>query len=418
MLDEGEMGSGTFSSSFSGLRSLLTMGLFLALGLVSFTASAQSDDIVTPDPLQFDLYKQGADAYKGQEYQKAIEFFEASLVIGPLNITYLTLGRSFFKTGQCDKASEAYAKARSAPKIASPTPMQVLGKIEEYVAELPGACPAYLKLTCVPADLEVYVDGQGPSSCDETIALLPGKHTVRVERDGEFEEQKVDVAGMDKLRLKFDLAAVLTPGLKVDEVDTDAPSLVRPLSDILVDVGFGLMAAGTVDIASNNGQVIQPTHDESSSVTVDVAGAYRLFKGLYLGIRVGLVADYEVNDPTQTPVRVFPIKGTQTELNLFSRYMFPIGDLLLYLGLDGGVSMLSPEGGFESLVGVNVGLTPGIAWRFSDNVAIMLDSRASFYNMSSTVVEDVGADNRSGIRDAEFSNGSRVSFNLRVAFGF
>jgi hypothetical protein len=417
------MRSATTSFDAAGLRQLLSLLAVLLVCLFSLPLAAQSESIVTPDKLQYDLYEQGTEAYGKKEYEKAIELFEASLVIGPLNITYLTLGRAFFKVGQCDKASGAYAKARSAPKIASPTPMEVLRKIEQYVAELPGACPAYIKLACSPPSLEIYVDGQGPSSCDETITLLPGEHTIRAELEGQVEEQKVNVAGMDKLRINFKFEAPIA------EADADKPvediSERRLLSDFMLDVGFGFILGGTADIASNSGQIIQPTHDESSSATIDFSGAYRVFDGLYLGLRVGVVTDYELSDPTQTPLRTFPIKGTQTEINLLSRYIYPVGNFLLMANLDGGLSMLAPEGNFESMAGSNLGVGPGIGWRFSGDekgcegqcMAVILDSRFAFYNLASTAVtEDLRPGD--GIQDAEFSNGSRFSLNLRFSLGF
>jgi hypothetical protein len=288
---------------------------------------------------------------------------------------------------------------------------------------LPGACPAYVKLVCVPTTLEIFVDGQGPSSCDETITLLPGEHTIRAELEGQVEEQKVNVAGMDKLRLSFKFEAPIGDadvGKAVEDIGEQ-----RLLSDFMLDVGFGFILGGSADIASNSGQIIQPTHDESSTVTIDFAGSYRVFEGLYLGLRVGVVTDYELNDPTQTPLRTFPIKGTQAEINVLSRYMYPIGNFLLFANLDGGLSMLSPEGSFGSMTGSNLGMGPGIGWRFSGDgkscpgqcMAVLLDSRFAIYKLSSTVVaEDLRPGE--GIQDAEFSNGSRISLNLRFSLGF
>ncbi len=99
-------------------------------------ALAQDGNYASPTEDQLELYKAGADAFGQEDWSGAVEFFEASLAIGELNITYLNMGRALQRAGRCADAKAAYDKVASAPQIREPSPVQVLTKLKEFRKEL------------------------------------------------------------------------------------------------------------------------------------------------------------------------------------------------------------------------------------------------------------------------------------------
>ncbi len=119
----------------------------------------------SPSDSQLKLNEEGLEAFKAEDYDKAIKRFEASLLVGELNITWLNLGRAYFRMGDCQKAREAYAKVRKAPAVKVPPPEAVMGRLNEYIVELEGGCEAEVVK-------EPVVVGEGPSStCPEGQAI-------------------------------------------------------------------------------------------------------------------------------------------------------------------------------------------------------------------------------------------------------
>ena len=173
--------------------------LLLLAGLNAWAA-----DVVEPTEAQFKLYEEGAEAFREGQYRKAIDLFEASLHLGKLNITYLNLGRAYFKLGSCVDAAQAYDLALQAPQVSSPSAAQVLEKIQEYRADLSG-CPGQVIVTCVMAPelsskTEIFVGGQGPFACNgQPVQVKPGKVRVHGSAGAETYEAEVDVAAMEEV---------------------------------------------------------------------------------------------------------------------------------------------------------------------------------------------------------------------------
>lgn len=190
----------------------------LALGVAgwSLTAGAQEVKIktVVPSDTQIQLYSEGAQAFQQEDYPKAIRLFKASLDLGELNITYLNLGRAYFKSGECKEAERHYALALTSPQIAEPTPAQVQAKVEEYRRDLQSQCPGAVTVQCDPAGMMLEFDGEAPVACRaEPWPLKPGRHVIIGQAGGQTAIQKVDVVAMQPatVTLKIEPKAEVTP---------------------------------------------------------------------------------------------------------------------------------------------------------------------------------------------------------------
>ncbi|MGM0558109.1 MAG: tetratricopeptide repeat protein [Myxococcota bacterium] len=120
-----------------GLWGLLA-AVFCAVFAFSTTAAAQSSDAeyVEPTERQLELNDAALSHMNDGEYAKAASLMQESLHIGPLNVTYLNLGRSYQKMDRCKDARAALEKVESAPKLRSPEPEFVEKKAQDYLAEI------------------------------------------------------------------------------------------------------------------------------------------------------------------------------------------------------------------------------------------------------------------------------------------
>ncbi len=126
-------------------------------------AAAQDEDFAAPSETQLQLFQEGAEAFSSDEFDRAIKLFKASLLVGELNITYLNLGRAHFKLGQCQEAREAFAKVRKAPRVRTPSPESVMGRLNEYVVELDKDCGVVSPIDPVdPVDANVVPPKDDP----------------------------------------------------------------------------------------------------------------------------------------------------------------------------------------------------------------------------------------------------------------
>jgi hypothetical protein len=110
--------------------------VFCAVFALSSPAAAQSSEFVEPTDRQLELNDEALSHMNDGEYAKAASLMQESLHIGPLNITYLNLGRSYQKMDRCSDAREALQKVESAPKVRSPEPDFIEKKARDYLAEI------------------------------------------------------------------------------------------------------------------------------------------------------------------------------------------------------------------------------------------------------------------------------------------
>lgn len=112
---------------------LVTM-IVLVGALWSLPAYAQQTTTLSATQLR---YNEDAvqDSIDGR-YDDAIKKFRSSLAISEANITWLNLGRTYARKGDCEAARKAYDRAEDAPAVAAPTREEVAAVLERYREEL------------------------------------------------------------------------------------------------------------------------------------------------------------------------------------------------------------------------------------------------------------------------------------------
>lgn len=152
--------------------------------LAPLCVSAQ--EAAAPTEIQLKLYEEGASAFGAGEFEKAVRLFRASNDLGPLNVTYLNLGRALYRLGRCDEARDALDAARTAPQVAEPTPAAVLDKIVEYSLDLADCRPTKDEVAAGieepapavvgPAEAAVVpADGAGPIPDTQPTVTQPSR---------------------------------------------------------------------------------------------------------------------------------------------------------------------------------------------------------------------------------------------------
>ncbi len=208
--------------------------------LWSTHAAAQEETFAEPTKEQMDLYKSGAEAFKAQQWTRAIERFEASLSIGQLNITYLNLGRAYFKAGQCKEANAAYAEVARAPQIRQPSPAMVLEKLDEYRSALE-SCPGTLRIQCNDPEAAISATPDIKGACGAVLEVPAGQYTIKGKLGEEMLTQKVVVEPMGET----------TVLLGFSETETSSP--VTTAGWIVTGVGVAALVTGGVIFALNQG---------------------------------------------------------------------------------------------------------------------------------------------------------------------
>jgi tetratricopeptide (TPR) repeat protein len=184
--------------------------LAAVVAVAAWTSEARAQDgsnFAVPSQEQFELYEAGIRAFQEGRYPASIERLQASLKLGALNITYLNLGRTYFKNGQCEEAIEAYNQVATAPQIRDPSPAQVLAKLDEYRSDL-GSCPGLVEVQTQAAAVEVQVDDGPWQPLVNPLRLPAGEHTLRARRQGQdapVAERRLVVVAAERQGAPLDL---------------------------------------------------------------------------------------------------------------------------------------------------------------------------------------------------------------------
>ena len=157
----------------------------------------EAGDLVEPTEGQLEMNGRAIEAVNKNEFKTAIKLFQASIELGPLNITYLNMGRTYQRMGECVQAKETYRKARDTKyKVKNPDPVTVDKALNEYEAELYRTCPnGELVVSCDPAKLDLYINTRGPQSCPtekNPMRLSEGEYVLRGTFPG-YEDKEVAV---------------------------------------------------------------------------------------------------------------------------------------------------------------------------------------------------------------------------------
>ncbi len=186
-------------------------GLLIALAacLLPTLASAQvGGNFARPTQAQLELYMEGKKAFQDEDFSKAIDHFRASLMVGDMNITWLNLGRAFFKDGRCVEAREAFDKVAASPQVQDPSPVEVLAKLEEYRQELKTSCMGSLVVACAQQGVKISVDGGAARDCDgAAIELVAGPHAIIGHLGADTRRLDVEVVAFERVEVALEIAA-------------------------------------------------------------------------------------------------------------------------------------------------------------------------------------------------------------------
>lgn len=159
--------------------SLVLSLTFAALLLVPATALAQD---VSDEKLQeFEQHiAQGAEFYKANDYQNALEQFRsARQIVDHPKLSY-KIGRTLEKLNRCAKAKRAYERYLSYEGLDDSDRKR--GK--EKLAGLEKCKPlGHLELTCLPSDASIAIDERA-LECPAEIELESGTYTLQVSAPG------------------------------------------------------------------------------------------------------------------------------------------------------------------------------------------------------------------------------------------
>ncbi len=397
----------------------------LVVILMSLTALGQAhaddDEIVEPSEAQYQLYQEGAEAFKGEDYNKAIDLFKASLHLGELNITYLNMGRAHYKLGQCQEALEAYIAAERSPKLANPTPAQVQAKLDEYKADLYETCPAQLVVECISNKMEVYVGNEGPFECTEPVTMErpAGEVTLRAELGNRVYEEVVVLQAMRKVTITMGQG---TPA-KVSQGGKPRRSLGvgrngrggRPKNALLtVGARMATVIAAGADVsatvtAEGDTDSIDQTITEETGLAINGYGLIGV--GDYIGVG-GSVWFFPSVNLGSTGSNV-GLQGDFSELDLngMLALTLPLAKLDTAVFVEGGVSVLTPPNSDpvgDPYTGFNFGAGVGSAYNFGA-LRLLLGVRMQFYDVS----------RQSEFEGAEIDlslSGQRITFELGLSY--
>ncbi len=350
------------------------------------TAQAQ-DEIVTPSETQYKLYQEGAEAFQAGQYDKAVDLFRASLRLGELNITYLNLGRSLFRLGKCKEASEAYAKALTSSKIANPTPMQVLQKVEKYRDELTQGCPSSVVVECSENSAEIYVNAMGPLPCDGSpVTLLPGDHVVRGSHNGIEDSHEFSLRPMEQVTVKLAFA---------NKTDNDNTTPETPRADFRLGAGLLLLLSGGANPSGKRGDdpitEVDSELGDDSVYALSAHGLYRVFDQLHVGLGVRFFPAYKLDDDIDTLIGTASAAGLglditnnvkEFDFNLLLAYFLSFGSIEPYAFFEGGLAMLTGENLDENFLGYTFGFGGGVSWSLSPSFALYSNILFQLYNTS------------------------------------
>jgi hypothetical protein len=121
------------------VRYLLAVALFLSVSAGTW-ATAAEPETREPSERQVELNASAVEAIEKKQYSLAINRLEESLEAGPLNITYLNMGRAYQLMGRCQQALDAYDRVDTAPRVPEPRHDFIMEKVASYRDETRDTC--------------------------------------------------------------------------------------------------------------------------------------------------------------------------------------------------------------------------------------------------------------------------------------
>lgn len=210
------------------VRPTLALGVCVALSLFGAVAVAQEPQTAEQERIQaqLKLNDEGVEQMASGNYKGAIQKFERALSeYGARDLVYLNLGRALYRDGQCLEAEKEYLKAidPQTPKVGGDVTREMDSAVKRFLTELNQKCPAYMKVSCEPSLMKVYINGDGPQSCDGTLkAYEPGKYEIVGELDGQRTTPQTHV--LERMQVA---SVQLSVTVKVVEKRVESPVIIK-----------------------------------------------------------------------------------------------------------------------------------------------------------------------------------------------
>lgn len=174
----------------------------MAVAIFALAPTARADGGIEAAAHHFE---EGTRLYAAGSYREAIDEFEAANAIAPAAANLFNLARCYEKLAEMRMALDFYERYLADPDA----PERDL--VERRIAEL-RALPVDLFVSTDPSGARVLVDGRGdpePERTPSIVRLRPGRHTVRVEREGHRPaERQIDLRALTAGREHFDLEPI------------------------------------------------------------------------------------------------------------------------------------------------------------------------------------------------------------------
>jgi hypothetical protein len=190
---------------------------------------------------------QGEAAYKAGDYASAVAHFERANTLAPSATAQYWLASSLDLKGDAPRAIVAFETLFQNPEHTK-LPAEQLDPARQRLDALK-QIPATIALKVQPADVQVLIDDvPQPGTSPFSFKLSPGKHKIRVQRDGyEPLETELTVAAAESLEDNVELVKIETAP-PPETVKAPPPEVAprEPRSKIPAYVTLGVAGAGAV----------------------------------------------------------------------------------------------------------------------------------------------------------------------------
>jgi hypothetical protein len=190
---------------------------------------------------------EGEAAYKTGDYEAAVTHFQRASALVPSATAQYWLASSLDLKGDPRGAILGFQALLENPDFTSLPPEQQdaarnrLNALEQL--------PATISLTVQPPDVQLLVDGvPQPGTSPFAVKIAPGKHSIRVQRDGyEPLETELEVGPAESLEDTVELVKIAAPAPPVEAtpVATPAPP-AEPRSKVPAYITLGIAGAGAI----------------------------------------------------------------------------------------------------------------------------------------------------------------------------
>ncbi len=299
------------------IRALVTTAALVVLAPSLAAAQDDAPPMVELSPKQIEYFQKATSLLNDDQHDTAIEYYKLALKDGEANVLYASLGRAYFKKGDCQSADDNYIKALSAPTVSQPPPDAVRQKIEEYRIGLRVECSGKLEVVCAPQDMEIRIAEGARRSCSEFPVDLPaGDYKVTAFAGGLSQDKDIKITGLETTSIEFSIDVPLDNGGGGKPVTGGEPSVLGTVGWVTAGAGIAVVLSAVVmdvtvlsaavddfeQAAENRAPNEDQLFDDASSLQTIVLATYVAGGALALtGVVMALLAPSSEQAPAAAP---------------------------------------------------------------------------------------------------------------------